>query len=171
MGGPKPCLGYRSRSEAVAALQAQGLSIRQIADRIGVRPSIVTALGGQRQRPARKLSDDQIADILERRERGWGYTQLADRHGVTAGAIHYQCLKHGAVSPRQRALPVPIAPAVRIGKDGTVQRVFTAADDARLLELEAQGLSYNAIARTMGRAYTSVRVRLMTLALREEIGA
>lgn len=171
MSSPKPCLGYPSRTAAVAALQAQGLSNRQIAERIGVQPGIVTALNGKAERPHKKLSDDQITDIIERRERGWGFGQLAERHGVSAGAIHYWCLKHGAVSPHQRALPVPTAPAVRVGQNGKVQRVFTAADDARLLELEAQGLSYAKIARAMGRAYTSIRMRLMHLALLADIPA
>lgn len=34
MGGPKPCLGYPSRTAAVAALSAQGLPTAEIAQRI-----------------------------------------------------------------------------------------------------------------------------------------
>ena len=56
-------------------------------------------------------------------------------------------------------------------RNGAVQRLFTATDDARLLELEAQGLTMSEIARRAGRAYTSTRIRLMTLALREDIPA
>jgi DNA-binding NarL/FixJ family response regulator len=37
MGAPKPCLGYPSRSAAIAALREQGLSDQEIADRIGIK--------------------------------------------------------------------------------------------------------------------------------------
>jgi Zn-dependent peptidase ImmA (M78 family) len=142
-----------------------------IAARIGIRPSLVTALAGRAERPHRKLTDEQIADMIERRERGWGYERLAQRYNVSPGAIHYQCLKHGAVSPKQRQRPVPTSSGERQLRDGRVQRLFTVEDDRQLLELERQGLTYNAIARQVGRAYTSVRIRLMTLALREDIPA
>jgi len=49
MGGPIPTLGYRSRTEAVLALQAQGLSVHQIASQIGISPNNVRCLLPQRQ--------------------------------------------------------------------------------------------------------------------------
>lgn len=171
MGAPKPCLGYPSRTAAVQALQAKGIDNATIAARIGIRPSLVTALAGKAEKPCRKLTDEQIADLIDRRERGWSYERLAQRYGVSPGAIHYQCLKHGAVSPKQRQRPVPTEPGHRTTRNGRVQRLFTVEDDRQLLELEHQGLTYNAIARHVGRAYTSVRIRLMTLALREDIPA
>lgn len=116
-----------------------------------------------------KLTPDQVEDIVSRRERGWSYDRIAARHGVTAGAVHYQCLKHGAVSPKARRKPVPTEPSAIVARDGRTQRRFTQADDARLLELEAKGMKYTHIAREIGRAYTSVRIRLMTLALHEDV--
>lgn len=57
MGAPKPTLGYSSRTEAVLALRAGGCSTRQIAERIGIEESTVTALehsaGRKNLRPAR----------------------------------------------------------------------------------------------------------------------
>lgn len=50
MGGPIPCLGYASRSEAVAALRSEGLTSRQIAERIGIAVKTVTALEGSMAR-------------------------------------------------------------------------------------------------------------------------
>lgn len=44
MGGPKPTLGYASRTDAVLALRAKGLSNVLIAERIGISPSTVGAL-------------------------------------------------------------------------------------------------------------------------------
>lgn len=116
-----------------------------------------------------KLSAAQIEDVIARRERGWSYDRIASRHGVSAGAIHYQCLKHGAVSPKARRKPVPTEPSSIVAKDGRTQRRFTQADDAELLELEARGMKYHHIAQRVGRAYTSVRIRLMTLALHEDV--
>ena len=50
MAGAKFCLGYPTRTDAVAALRAQGLSTRAIADRIGIEPKTVTALEASRAR-------------------------------------------------------------------------------------------------------------------------
>jgi hypothetical protein len=40
----KPCLGHPSRTEAVLAMRQAGLTTRQIADRIGIADTTVTAL-------------------------------------------------------------------------------------------------------------------------------
>jgi hypothetical protein len=44
MARPIPCLGYRSRTEAVLALRAQGFSTDAIAAKTGIEPNQVTAL-------------------------------------------------------------------------------------------------------------------------------
>lgn len=44
MSGPKPTLGYPTRTAAVHALRGQGLSTRQIADAIGIKVATVSAL-------------------------------------------------------------------------------------------------------------------------------
>jgi DNA-directed RNA polymerase specialized sigma24 family protein len=117
----------------------------------------------------RKLTDEQIEDLCRRREQGWSYRRLADQFGVTRGAVHYHTLRQGAVSPRQVCRPTPTEPHAFVAGDGRTQRRFTQAEDALLLALEGEGLNYNEIARRCGRARTSVRIRLMTLALRDEI--
>lgn len=57
MGAAKRTLGFASRTEAVLNLRADGLSTRQIADRIGIEEKTVTALehsaGRAKVRPAR----------------------------------------------------------------------------------------------------------------------
>lgn len=114
-----------------------------------------------------KLTPDQVREIADRRERGWSYGRLAQRYGVSTGAIHYQCLKQGAVSPRSRA-PTRRGPGVFQANDGRTQKRFTEEEDARILALENDGLSADAIARALNRPRTSIRIRLMTLALRSE---
>ena len=53
MGAAKPCLGYPSRTAAVHAFRGQGMSTRQIATRIGIEPTIVTALEASANRAGR----------------------------------------------------------------------------------------------------------------------
>lgn len=56
MGTPKTTLGYASRTDAVAALRADGLSTAAIAARIGIEPKTVTALeasAARAKRPSR----------------------------------------------------------------------------------------------------------------------
>ena len=119
----------------------------------------------------RKLTDAQIEELCRLRERGWGYKPLAERFSVSTGAIHYQCLKNGAISPRQRAGATRIKPFSFVAGDGRTQRRFTEAEDEELIRLEQSGLKYRQIAEKIGRPLTSVRIRLMTLAMHEEIAA
>jgi DNA-binding CsgD family transcriptional regulator len=57
MAVSKPTLGHASRTDAVLALRHQGLTTRQIGERIGIADSTVTALehsaGRAKQRAAR----------------------------------------------------------------------------------------------------------------------
>lgn len=116
----------------------------------------------------RKLSADQVAEIARLRETGWSYKRLADRFNVSPGAIHYQCLREGALSPRAQPRRTAMAGMVITGPSGRVQRRFSAEEDATLLALRGAGMSMLAVARAMDRPITSVRIRVMTLALDEE---
>lgn len=72
MGAPKPTLGYRSRTDAVLALRRDGLTDREIADRIGIPAKNVASLaiisGKARLRPAEQFGRTVLfpIDILER---------------------------------------------------------------------------------------------------------
>lgn len=46
MPAPKPCLGYRSRTAAAVALQAQGLKVAEIAAKIGIEKDAAASLLG-----------------------------------------------------------------------------------------------------------------------------
>ncbi len=114
-----------------------------------------------------KLSGDQISTMAELRERGWSYGRLATKFNVSPGAIHYQCLRQGAVSPNSQPRK-STGPAVVHLANGRVQRRFTAREDAAMVAMSVEGQSVSAISKAMKRPITSVRIRLMTLAMRDE---
>lgn len=115
-----------------------------------------------------KLTSAQIEQAVTLREKGWSYDRIAQRIDASSGAVAYQCLKAGAASPRHRYQPVPNEPRSYKRSDGRTCQRFTAEDDAQLLELRQRGLTRAEISRRTGRANTSITMRLMTLALREE---
>lgn len=113
----------------------------------------------------KKLTEDQVAEIAELRERGCSYGFIARRFGVSQGCALYHCLKQGAVSPNTRPSGQKVMTYQRGGKP---VRRFTASEDERLLALRAAGTPVMKIARELGRAYTSVRLRLLALEARAE---
>jgi hypothetical protein len=115
-----------------------------------------------------KLTAAQVDEMAELREAGWSYQRLADRYGVSAGAMHYRCLVAGALSPRSRRPTRGERRTHGHGFGGTV-RHFSEAEDSRLLQLARQGMKIDAIAAELGRARTSTRIRLLTLELKEEL--
>lgn len=119
----------------------------------------------------KRLTEQQRIEIAELREAGWSYRRLALRFGVSDGAIHYHCLKQGALSPRYGGKVDVSAQSPLLRSDGRIQRRFTAQEDDQMQALSREGLSPNRIAERMGRAPTSVRMRLMALAYHEEAEA
>lgn len=118
----------------------------------------------------KKITAEQAVEIAELREAGWSYRRLGLRYDVTPGAIHYQCLRQGAVSPKSTGPDRRMAGRA-IKTAAGIQRRFTPEQDARILALRDQGLNVREIAEREQRALTSVRIRLMTLALHDEMPA
>ena len=116
---------------------------------------------------ARKLSPEQIEAAVEMRERGVSVGVIARRLGVSYGCVSWHCLKEAAEPPHgTRSWDAPRGPLVAARNGHTVRR-FTPAEDAKLLQLEADGLSDAAIGRELSRRPNSIRGRLMTLARRD----
>lgn len=114
------------------------------------------------------LSEAQRIELTSlREERGLSYGQLAARFGVTESAAQYHCITAGALTPRRRPA-CSRGPRIVACRDGRTIRRFTAEEDARLLDLAAQGHGPKRIARMVGRASSSVRMRLANLALYAE---
>ncbi len=118
----------------------------------------------------RILSDAQLEEMAELREqRGLPYRAIAEHFTAGGTPVHHktirwQCLRMNADLPPHllhRSSPY-------VGRKFGRGRAFTAAEDRRLLELEAQGLSKAAIGRAIGRKPNSITGRLMTLARDDE---
>ena len=109
--------------------------------------------------------------ILTDAQRGWGVNRISKHFGasgtkISAGAINWQCLVHGADTTRRlRGKHTQASSTFQRGNH--VVRPYSREDDALLLALEKQGLTYCAIARRMGRKPNSIRGRLLTLARRD----
>jgi hypothetical protein len=95
MAGRKPTLGYPSRTDAVLALQGDGLCDREIARRIGIEISTVAALahsaGRRRRRPSEEYGRTVVfpTDVLDALKphaagRGISANELARRIVCTA---------------------------------------------------------------------------------------
>jgi hypothetical protein len=116
-----------------------------------------------------KLTNEQVVWACEKREAGWSTTRIGAALGVSCGAINYQCLKNGAISPRQRRQETPQERIVYTGKDGRTFRTFTPAEDAQLLGYAREGRKPPEVAKLMNRGRTSIIMRLMLLELREDM--
>ena len=117
--------------------------------------------------PRRILSDAQIDEMAELREQGWSSKRIANHFTargtpISRGSIDWQCLRFGADLPTPRRGRLGVARTY--SRQGVPVRAYTPEDDARLLELEGQGLTIGAIATALGRRHNSVLGRLYTLA-------
>ena len=100
-----------------------------------------------------------VERIAELRGKGWSYKRIAKALDRAPGSIAWHCLRYGIEKPGPQ----------RLGHTQCFHgRGFSADEDRRLLALEAEGTPIKRIARLLGRATSSIRGRLMTLARREE---
>ncbi|GEP09876.1 helix-turn-helix domain-containing protein [Methylobacterium gnaphalii] len=114
-----------------------------------------------------RLTEADRERIATMREAGKSCGQIAAAIGCSISAVSWQCLRLGAEPPHpQRLKEVPTVPgSVRRGNH--IVRRFTADEDAKLVELEAEGLTTAEISRRLGRPPNSVLGRIMTLARRD----
>lgn len=119
----------------------------------------------------RILSDAQIDEMADLRERGWSCQRIADhftKNGtpISVGSVSWQCLRVGADAPPKRRgkLTQPIGTYER---NGRVVRPFSADDDALLRVLDMQGFKVGVMAKRLDRRENSIRGRLYTLARRD----
>ena len=114
----------------------------------------------------RKYSDAVVADAVARRERGESWRAIAAATGMSQGAAQYHCLAHGVLPTDAAQMGLTRTRVVRRG-DHQV-RLFTPAEDVRVVAMRLNGASIAQIARAIGRNPVSVRCRLQALARRDE---
>ena len=117
--------------------------------------------------PARKYPAALVDEATRLRETGLSFAQIGRRLGMPRSVIEFHCLRLGADSPDTALRPPPRLALPEYSRNGHVVRHFTAEEDARLLRLEAKGLSVMEIARHLNRRRNSVHGRLMRLARHE----
>ncbi len=115
-----------------------------------------------------RLTRDKKEQIREMRERGLSCGVIARRLDISEGSARWHCLVEGIESPNTRGKVPQRRVAITCRRGNHIVRQFTAAEEQRLLELEAAGLSYGAIGRIIGRKRNSICGRLAVLARREE---
>lgn len=144
----RPALGRARRGPVLPAALARSLPLRA---RLRVAPR------NQRGRVMAKLTEAQIDQIVALGERGKSGAQVAAITGLPEATVNYRLLRNGIDPwPKHASHRRQYHPGA-----------FSADEDARMLEL-AKTLPIYHVARAMGRAPTSVRIRLMTLEIRAE---
>lgn len=112
-----------------------------------------------------KVDVDELARLRE--DKGWTYARIAEHFGMSKGWVAWHCLVHGIEKPGARNRSGGTKPGTVEKRGKFLVRRYSEAEDAQLLALESKRLTYNAIARELGRKPNSVRGRLATLARRE----
>lgn len=116
---------------------------------------------------APKYSRKQIEQAAALRETGLTYSAIADRTGMSEGAVYYHCLRLGADHPKLADAPTRWSGPMVLKRGNHVLRRFTPEEDQRILDMELAGSAVADIARALGRKPNSVKGRLMTLARRD----
>lgn len=119
----------------------------------------------------RILSDAQIDEMCGLREKGWGVERIAEYFtangtAISAAAINWQCMVHGADAPK-RLRGKHAQAAAPYQRGAHVVRPYSPEDDALLRVLDMQGFKVSVIARRMGRKQNSICGRLLTLARKD----
>ncbi|SLN77275.1 hypothetical protein [Oceanibacterium hippocampi] len=112
-----------------------------------------------------RFTAEEIDRAVAWREAGRSCAFIARRLGKSESAVYWNLLREGVdpVAYRDRPLPaVPVEPIVQRRGDHVIRR-FTRDEDDQLLALEAEGHSYQEIARRLGRQRNSVYGRALTL--------
>ncbi len=109
-----------------------------------------------------KLTEDQIDEIAELREKGMTIRALADKFEVSAGCIDHQCRRLCAIPPQGLGRShKAYCPKAR-GQGMTTDEVD------KLKELQTEGLGAQQIARALSQPVTKIRYRLFRIAMLEE---
>ena len=128
--------------------------------------------------PRRILTAEQVDLVLEWREAGAKFSTIQRRLAaqdcvISIGALSWTCLKNGVDLHIDR--PVNNNQSRNFKRNGHAVRSFDTGEDARLQQLDMDGVAIADIARLLGRNRSSIYNRLATLARhddrRERVGS
>lgn len=116
----------------------------------------------------RQVITPELGDeIAKRREAGETVPAIASELGLNEKTVSGYCTRFAIEPPKPIRLPdTPVKP-VEILRNGGVVRLFTVADDRRLMELRETGATFDQIGDALDRRKSSVISRFATLARRE----
>lgn len=117
---------------------------------------------------ARKYSDETLNQAAEMREAGNSCQAIANKLGMSVGAVSWHCLRLGADSPKTKHNTARPTGPMLVRRSGHIVRRFTEKEDQVLIEMDLAGERVCEMARRLNRPPNSVRGRLMTIARREE---
>lgn len=117
--------------------------------------------------PAKKYTDEQINKAMNLREKGLSYSCIGRMTKMNPKSVQRYCLINGAESPNSNG-NVYYGPSSYV-RGNQVITLFSKEDDQQMLDMAMAGVSRNEIARRLGRAHSSVRNRLASLARQESI--
>lgn len=123
--------------------------------------------------PNSKLAEETLDQICAWREEGYSLKWISNQlkcQGISLSpsAVGWRCMVLGADLPPSKQRVSTHPPGSTYQRNGRTMRLYTPAEDAYLLELEAKGHTLTHIGRLLGRSKTSVRGRLVTLARNAE---
>lgn len=118
--------------------------------------------------PPRKYTDALIGRAAVLREEGKSIRAIAERLGMSRGAVYWHCLRLGADSPNVRNNVLVTQGPLVIERGNHRVRRFTPEEDRILIEMDLAGARVSEMARRLNRPHNSGTGRLMTIARHEE---
>ncbi|QEH36585.1 Sigma-70, region 4 [Aquisphaera giovannonii] len=116
----------------------------------------------------RRLTEDEIEEIVRLRELGHSYEWIGKKLGCSRETVSWHCCRLGVEPPKSawRSWDGIKGPAVTKRGNHLVRR-FTPEEDQIALEMRSSGATISEIARKLNRRVNSVIGRLNALARRE----
>lgn len=117
-----------------------------------------------------RLQGQQLDAAASMREAGQSLAQIQRKLGIglSLSAIDWQLKRAGTYPPGSR--PIGLYRAQSSRRAAGPVRAFTPDEDRQLLRLDLDGVPIAHIAKSLGRAVSSIRGRLITLARYDELG-
>ena len=117
----------------------------------------------------RRLSPDEIDEIVRLRERGHSYEWIGGKLGCSGANVSWHCCRLAVEPPKpsRTSWDAIKGPAFYVSRTGVTVRRFTPEEDQVLLTMRSNGARVCDIAQRLGRGGNSIIGRLNTLARRE----